>query len=109
VELRRGPCLWPGKIIDAPTRSQEIVERLTRCYEGERSAELFKRWSPEFLEKMLKGIVAFEIKVTRLEGKFKLGQNRSPADIASVISALTHSKGKGDNALAEFMNQQKLG
>jgi transcriptional regulator len=97
------------RIIEDPPRAREIVERLTRYYEGERAAELLGRWSPAFVEKMLKGIVAFEVDVTRLEGKFKLGQNRSAADIANVISALTESKIGTDRALAVFMKRQGLG
>jgi len=97
-----------AKIIEDPLRAREIVERLTRFYEGGRAAELFARWSPPFLERMLKGIVAFEIDVTHLEGKFKLGQNRSPADIASVISALAESKIDTDHALGDFMKRQGL-
>jgi len=95
------------KIIENPSRAKEVVEKLTRYYERERAAELFARWSEPFVEKMLNGIVAFEIEVTRLEGKFKLGQNRSPADITSVIAALSQSTIPGDRSLAEFMRRQQ--
>jgi transcriptional regulator len=95
-----------ARIIEDPSRAREIVERLTRFYERERAAELLGRWSPVFVEKMVKSIVAFEIDVTRLEGKFKLGQNRSSADIANVISALAVSKNESDKALGRFMKQQ---
>src|SRR5206468_2683175 len=42
----------------------------------------------DYLRKMLRGIVAFEIPITRLEGKFKLSQNRSERDRQLVIAAL---------------------
>jgi transcriptional regulator len=48
---------------------------------------------------MLANIVGFEIEVERLEGKFKLSQNR-PAETARVIEALER---EGETALAEMM------
>jgi transcriptional regulator len=43
---------------------------------------------PDFQDKMLSGIVGFEIGITRLEGKFKLSQNRPGDDRPLVIEAL---------------------
>lgn len=57
----------------------------------------------EYLDKMIRGIVAFEMPVTRLEGKFKLGQNRSPADLQGVYQALSTSAHADDHALAQLM------
>jgi len=54
-----------------------------------------------FVDTMLKAIVGFEIEVERLEGKFKLSQNR-PAEIARVVAAL---EARGDGALAAFMRE----
>lgn len=57
----------------------------------------------DYLDKMIRGIVAFEIPITRLDGKFKLGQNRSPADVQGVFQALSQSSSPDDQALARFM------
>jgi len=54
--------------------------------------------APEQLKKLLLGIVGFELKLDRLEGKAKLSQNKSKADIAGVIAAL---KDRGDPMAAE--------
>jgi len=53
----------------------------------------------DFVGNLLKAIVGFEIEVTRLEGKFKLSQNR-PAEIPRVIEALER---EGEGAAAELM------
>jgi transcriptional regulator len=37
---------------------------------------------------MLSGIVGFEMEIARLEGKFKLGQERSAADRQGVLKHL---------------------
>ena len=42
----------------------------------------------DFRDMQLSGIVAFEIEITRLEGKFKMSQDKQPADRAGVIAAL---------------------
>ncbi|HSI11312.1 MAG TPA: FMN-binding negative transcriptional regulator [Chthoniobacter sp.] len=57
----------------------------------------------DYLDKMIHGIVAFEMPVTRLEGKFKLGQNRSPADLQGVYQSLSTSRHADDHALAQLM------
>jgi transcriptional regulator len=42
----------------------------------------------EFIESMLKGIVGLELTITRLEGKWKMSQNRSERDRRGVIRGL---------------------
>ena len=45
----------------------------------------------DYLEKMMRGIVGFTIPISRLEGKYKMNQNRSANDQARVIAALQES------------------
>ncbi|HLI07601.1 MAG TPA: FMN-binding negative transcriptional regulator [Ktedonobacteraceae bacterium] len=52
----------------------------------------------EYAQKM-KSIVGFAIQITRLEGKFKLSQNRPKVDRERVIAALT----KQDSPVADLM------
>ena len=58
--------------------------------------------APGYIETMAKGIVAFELEVTRLEGKGKLSQNR-PADREQVLDALEERGAPQDLALASVM------
>src|ERR1700678_736092 len=44
-----------------------------------------------WIEKLLPEIRGFEIKIEKLQGKFKLNQNRTAADRAGVIEALSES------------------
>ena len=57
---------------------------------------------------MIKAIVAFEIPIARLEGKFKLGQNRSEADRRGVSEVLTTSEDQQQSQLAELMRREGL-
>ena len=56
-----------------------------------------------YRDKLIQNIVAFEIPVARLEGKFKLGQNRPPADIQSVFDTLSRSDDPDSQALSRLM------
>lgn len=61
-----------------------------------------KQWdelSPEYVSRMLKGIVAFEIEVEKLEGKFKLSQNKTKGEQEKIAASLLQ------NELASTMNK----
>jgi len=79
-----------------------LVHELSTQYEAGRE----KPWRmgdlpPDYVSSMLSAIVGFELTVERLEGKFKLSQNR-PADRERVIAALD---AEGEHALAALMRQ----
>ena len=78
----------------------DLVVRLSNTYVGGRPRPWKATELPaDFVGNLLKAIVGFEIEVTRLEGKFKLSQNR-PAEIPRVIEALER---EGEGATAELM------
>jgi transcriptional regulator len=56
--------------------------------------------------KLLKAIVGFEIKIERIEGKFKFGKNRPADDQISMIHYLEESPLAGDRALAARMKRE---
>ena len=56
---------------------------------------------------MLKGIIRFEIAVTRLEGKYKLSQNRPAADRPGVIAALESQTDPESHAVARLMRDRE--
>ena len=58
---------------------------------------------PDYDTRRLSGIVGIDLHVTKLEGKFKLSQNRSDADRERVVAALTASGNDADIALASLM------
>lgn len=70
-----------------------------------------KQWEelPEkYREDLLNGITAFEIKVTEIEGKFKLSQNRTENERTNIITHLSNSTEKIKNDIALYMNRAKL-
>jgi transcriptional regulator len=89
--------------IVAPEALPALLGRLTRKYEEGRLAPWRMEDLPgDFTPRLLAAIVGFEIAVERLEGKFKLSQNRRPADLEGVIAALER---EGQGALAALMRE----
>jgi transcriptional regulator len=64
----------------------------------------------DFIAGQLKGIVGIEIPIVRLEGKWKVSQNRSAEDRAGVVSGLSSTSDPNNQAMAGLVsakNQQK--
>jgi transcriptional regulator len=77
------------EFFDDPDRLREVVTRLTERHETLRA----QPWAvtdapPDFVEGMLRGIVGFSLPISRLEGKWKMSQNRPAEDRAGVADGL---------------------
>jgi len=84
-----------------------VIEELASRYEGDRpDGWRAETLPPEFYTGLRRGIVAFELPAARLEGKFKLGQNRSVEDRRRTIAALERGGSREAAALAEFMRRR---
>src|SRR5262249_44497157 len=60
--------------------------------------------APErFIEVMLRGIVGFRLAITRLEGKWKMSQNREMKDRAGVVRGLRKRAAGDDLETAEIV------
>ena len=56
-------------------------------------------------ENLLRSIVGIEIPIDRLEGKFKMSQNKSIEDQYGVIAALDQSEGRNQREIAHIMRE----
>jgi transcriptional regulator len=96
--------------IPAVFTEHERVVSLLRETVSTYEASFERRWPgnlPEdFRDKLIQAIVAFEIPITRIEGKFKLGQNRPAADIQGVFDALSRADDSDSRALARMMRTE---
>ena len=81
-----------------PEKLKHVVDTLTAQNE---SGYPFP-WKPDYAASMLSGIVGIEIKITSIQCKFKLSQNRSSQDQSNVQDRLAHG---GHEALADAMNK----
>ena len=84
------------------------LHRMIDTFESSYMAQ-WSELSEQYQSQMMKHIVGFEIKVKRLEAKFKLSQNRTKGEQARVIQCLNQSKDSNVSGVAELMQQEGLG
>ena len=94
------------KLLDTPGL-QQVVYDTTAKYESGMANPWNIPLSESEMGKMLKAIVGFSIRITRVEAKFKLGQNRSIEDQERMLRALQESNRSGDSELAQFILEQR--
>ena len=76
-------------LIEEPARVKALLDRLVKTYEAGRAEPWrFDSLAADYVDGMVRGIVAFEVPIERLEGKAKLSQNRGAEDRAGAIRAL---------------------
>lgn len=90
------------RIVTDHDRFAEMLEELIEFYESPRAERWHGRMPEEFRDRLMHAIVGVEIEITRIEGKFKLSQNR-PADLPGVIAALETSPDQTERETAELM------
>lgn len=88
-----------ARAIEDSAQVRKIVERLTAREESRFETP----WVPRYDPRMLQAIVGIEIRISEIQGKFKLGQNRSAADRAAVKARLGDSGSENGIALAKLM------
>jgi transcriptional regulator len=75
------------KAITDPARTRALLARLIRTFEQSVGANFDFSTLPEsYVARMIQGIAPFEMEIERLEGKFKLGQDRSADDRAGILT-----------------------
>lgn len=94
VEFRDDPA-WVGG----------VVRELTDKHEAGRP----NAWSVDdapagFVEGQLRAVVGVEVRISRVEAKFKLSQNRSAADVDGVVAGMT---GAGDVVTATAVDRAR--
>lgn len=117
-ELHRQVPTWNYRVVHAHGRItirdderyvRGVVARLTREHEAAQPNPWKMTDSPpEYIDMMLKAIVGVEIEITRLVGKFKLGQNKEVRDMRGAAEglnkqAIAHGTAQGQSAIAEAM------
>jgi len=83
---------------------RDHLERLTHRHEADRSHPWHVTDAPsDYLAQQVKAIVGVTVQIDRLEGKWKMSQNRADADISGVISGLGNSDLARDQEVAAIV------
>jgi len=87
---------------------RRLLRRLSERHEARSPVPWRMDELPEsYVEGMLRGIIGLDIAVTRLEGKYKLSQNRPASDRPRVIAALEDRGDADSQAVARLMRERE--
>jgi transcriptional regulator len=95
------------EVIDDPDWLRRHVTELTAQQERHEA----KPWAPSdaperFIDAMLRGIIGIRFAITRLEGKWKMSQNREMQDREGVVKGLRARNEGDDLEIAEIVSDQ---
>jgi transcriptional regulator len=86
----------------------DMLRRLSERHEAREATPWRMQDQPEaFLGGMMNGILGFEIEVTRLDGKFKLSQNRPGSDRPKIIAELEARDDAESHGVAQLMRERE--
>jgi transcriptional regulator len=87
----------------------KILQDFVRFYES----SLPRPWTfdsnSDFAKKFVKGVAGFRVEISQLEGKWKLGQNRTPQQRENAIRALRSQPDENSQAIAALMTEASRG
>ena len=102
----------PLRVIEDAAWLRRFVEELTARYEQARTQGTTDvPWQVDdapaaFIETQLKAIVGIELPIARVEGKWKMSQNRTAEDRAGVVEGLRRSDDPLQRAMAEIVAER---
>ena len=94
------------RIITEHDEAYGLLQRLIERHEAGSSYKL-ETLPRDFVEKEMKGIVAFQIKVTRMEANYKLSQNRDDKNYRSIVAHLEERTDELSHGVAEEMKRNR--
>jgi transcriptional regulator len=107
---------WNYAVVHAHGRAEIMIDtdwRLRHVTELTAQQERFeaKPWAPAdapktYVDAMLRGIVGFRFVITRLEGKWKMSQNREMRDRKGVVNGLGIRAHSDDLEMAALVSRQ---
>jgi transcriptional regulator len=81
---------------------------LTHRHEGDRARPWHVTDAPaDYISQQTKAIVRVDLQIDRLEGRWKMSQNRADVDVAGVIRGLGASNAPGDQAVAAIVSERR--
>lgn len=95
-------CTVQASLVEDPDEKDQLLKKLIADHEPA-YAEQWRALGPEFAQKMLAGIVGFELRVTELQCKLKINQHRPESHAA--MRTMYASGHDNERALAAWMER----
>ena len=97
----------PLAFVDDPAFVLGVVEALTRRFEGGRAQPWAVDDAPrEYVDALARAVVGVELPIARLEGKWKMSQNRDARDAAGVAEGLAGSTDAVEREVARIVAER---
>ena len=94
------------RIVTDHAEAYNLLSKLIKRHEAENQYKL-ETLPQDFVAKEMKGIVAFQIEVTRVEANYKLSQNRNDEDYHNIVSRLEERDDEMSHGVAEAMKEKR--
>ena len=94
-------------IMDEEALIQDLTMLLQKHEKHRNQPVLWDNLSPQLVEKQLKGIVGFKIKVQEIQAANKLSQNRNEEDYQNIVTQLYEEKDLTAQQLAQLMESKR--
>ncbi|MBZ5751331.1 FMN-binding negative transcriptional regulator [Metabacillus rhizolycopersici] len=95
-----------ASILDKEELIEELTTMLKKYEENRENPVLWDKLSPQLLEKELKGIVGFKIKVQEIQAAYKLSQNRNEEDYLNIVHKLHEEEDSNSKQMAKVMEKR---
>lgn len=97
-----------ARLFSSPEELQGMLHELMGLFEPA-YAEQWASLDEAYRQKMLGHIVGFEIAANKIEGKFKLSQNRTQEEQSNVMASLAKAEDTAVSGVSRLMREQGLG
>ncbi|HSK72775.1 MAG TPA: FMN-binding negative transcriptional regulator [Pyrinomonadaceae bacterium] len=94
-----------AKIFESVEENLALLEKMIVEFDKNYFENQWREIPDEYKISNAKGIIAFEIEVTNLQGKKKLNQNKGLQDAENVIAAFDKSGNQNERQIARFMKE----
>lgn len=95
-----------AQLLSEEELKQDLTKLLLKYEEHRENPVLWDKLSSELLEKEVKGIVGFKIKIKEIQAANKLSQNRNAQDYENIVAKLHEEKDPNSHRLAEVMEKK---
>ena len=99
----RGEFKWMGE-----EGLIELLKDISLHFENNNksSSTIYENLPAEYLEKLVKAIIGFEMEITEMDNVYKLSQNRDEKSYDNIVKELKGQEGDG-KIIAEWMEERK--
>jgi transcriptional regulator len=94
------------RLVTDREETYQLLKRLTDRYEKSDRYRM-ETLPPDFVEKEMKGVMAFQVEVTQIQANYKLSQNRDDEDYWNIVANLDKREDELSHGVAEAMRRQR--